>query len=226
MAEAMVNYLMLLGWSPPEGREILTWDEIVRQFHLEQVQSSPAYFDVTKLRALNGSYLRAMSLADFIAACQPGLKGLAAPWPPERFDEEKFAAAAPLVQTRAAVLGEVPALVDFLFLESPPIDEQAWAAAMRDPGPAILEETLAAYEQLLDWAPEALRARLEEIGAAHGKKLAVAQAPIRVAVTGRSVGLPLFESLALLGKPATLDRLRSTLTRLERRPRTSPIGED
>jgi glutamyl-tRNA synthetase len=123
--------------------------------------------------------------------------------------------AAPLVQTRVAVLSEVPALVDFLFLEAPSLDEQAWSSAMKEPGPEILRETLAAYEQVQEWEPQVLRERLVEVGAAHGRKLAAAQAPVRVAVTGRSVGLPLFESLALLGKPAALDRLRSALRRLE-----------
>jgi glutamyl-tRNA synthetase len=215
LAEAMVNYLMLLGWSPPEGQEILPWEAIVRQFRLDHVQSSPAFFDVTKLRALNGVYLRAMPVDEFVKAARPWLTNPAAPWPPERFDSEKFAAAAPLVQTRVAVLSEVPGMVDFLFLDSPPIDEAAWASAMREPGPAILAETLTAYQDLTDWEPGALKSRLQEIGAAHGLKLAAAQAPVRVAVTGRKVGLPLFESLALLGKPATVERLRAALTRTE-----------
>jgi glutamyl-tRNA synthetase len=226
LAPAMVNYLMQLGWAPPEGREILTWEEIVSLFRLEQVQSSPAFFDVTKLRALNGVYLRALSLPEFIAASQPWVTGPRVPWPAACFDPEKFAAAAPLVQTRVAVLSEVPPLVDFLFLDRPALDEAAWANAMREPGPAILAQTLAAYEQLAEWEPEALRSRLQEIGEAHGKKLAAAQAPIRVAVTGRSVGLPLFESLALLGKPATLERLRSALARLESQTQPPRIGED
>ena len=213
LAEAMVNYLMLLGWSPPEGQEILPWEAIVRQFRLDHVQSSPAFFDVTKLRALNGVYLRALSVEEFVEAARPWLTGPRVPWPPERFDPEKFAAAAPLVQTRVAVLSEAPALVDFLFVESVAIDEAAWASAMHEPGPAILAETLAAYEELADWEPGALKSRLQEIGAAHGLKLAAAQAPVRVAVTGRSVGLPLFESLALLGKPAALERLRAALGR-------------
>jgi glutamyl-tRNA synthetase len=193
---------------------MLSWDTMVRLFRLEHVQPSPAFFDVDKLRAFNGTYIRALSIEDFVAACQPWLEGPAAPWPAERFNPAVFAAAAPLVQTRAAVLSEVPRLVDFLFLESPPIEEDAWNVAVRDPGPAILADTIAAYDQLDNWEPQALRDRLAAIGVAHDRKLSAAQAPIRVAVTGRSVGLPLFESLALLGKEEAMRRLRAAQARL------------
>jgi glutamyl-tRNA synthetase len=214
LPEAMRNYLMLLGWSPPSGQEIMSWPEMVRAFRLEQVQPSPAFFDVGKLRAFNGTYLRALSPEEFAAACGPWLEAPSVPWPPQRFDPELFAAAGPLVQTRVAVLSEVPALVDFLFLEAPLIDEAAWATAMREPGPAIIRDTVTAYDQLSEWEPQALRDRLTAVGLAHGRKLAAAQAPVRVAVTGRLVGLPLFESLALLGKPATMARLHAAQARL------------
>lgn len=214
LAEAMRNYLMLLGWSPPGGQEIMPWDAMVELFRLDHVQSSPAFFDVGKLRSLNGTYVRALTPEQFFAACRPWLQGPEVPWPPQRFDPEVFARAAPFVQTRVAVLSEVPRLVDFLFLEEPPIDPEAWAAAMRDPGPAILAVTIAAYGEMEEWEPQALKERLAAIGAAHDRKLSAAQAPIRVAVTGRSVGLPLFESLALLGKQETMRRLCAAQDRL------------
>ena len=73
LAEAMRNYLMLLGWAPSGDREIVPWDDIVAEFRLEDVNPSPAFFDVKKLRAFNGEYIRAMPLAEFIEACQPWL---------------------------------------------------------------------------------------------------------------------------------------------------------
>ncbi|WP_350341469.1 glutamate--tRNA ligase [Candidatus Nephthysia bennettiae] len=215
LSEAMRNYLMLLGWSPPGGQEVMPWESMVELFRLEQVQASPAFFDVGKLRSLNGTYLRALTPGEFIAACRPWVEGPNVRWSPECFDLALFAAAAPLVQTRAAVLSEVPPLVDFFFLEKPTIEEDAWASAMRDPGPAILAEAIAAYDELEHWEPQVLKDRLAAIGLAHDRKLSAAQAPIRVAVTGRSVGLPLFESLALLGKPVTMQRLRAARERLE-----------
>jgi glutamyl-tRNA synthetase len=150
------------------------------------------------------------------------VEGPSAPWPAERFDRGVFAAAAPLVQTRAAVLSEVPRLVDFFFLERPPIEEDAWASAMRDPGPAIMADAIAAYDELEQWEAQILKERLAAIGLAHDRKLSAAQAPIRVAVTGRSVGLPLFESLALLGKPVTMERLRAAQARLQPDGSTAP----
>ncbi len=212
LASAMVNYLMTLGWSPSGGSEIVPWDAIVAEFRLEDVVPSPAFFDVKKLTAFNGEHIRALSVDDFIAASDPWLRPPFAPWSPDHFDSDVFAAIAPLVQTRVATLAEVPAYVDFLF-EAAPIDESSWARAMKEGAGELLAETIAAYESA-PWQAEALKAALDAVGQAHGLKLNKAQAPVRVAVTGRSVGPPLFESLVLLGRERTLDRLRAALARL------------
>jgi len=209
----MRNYLMLLGWAPSDNREILPWDDIVAEFRLSEVNPSPAFFDVRKLRAFNGEYIRALPVAAFVAACQPWLRGESAPWRPEAYDEATFAAVAELAQTRIAVLSEIVPMVDFLFLDEPPADDAAWAKVMSGEAPALLAAVLRAYESV-EWRAEALRAALEEIGAVRGLKLGKAQAPVRVAVTGRTVGLPLFESLQILGRERTLARLRAVLDRL------------
>ena len=86
LPEAMMNYLMLLGWSPANDVEILPWAEIEHQFRLEDVNPSPAFFDVKKLRSFNAEYIRALSHDDFVAACQPWLTRADAPWPSEQFD--------------------------------------------------------------------------------------------------------------------------------------------
>jgi len=213
LAAAMVNYLMTLGWSPQGGREIVPWDEIVAQFRLEDVVPSPAFFDVKKLTAFNGEYLRALPLGEFVAACAPWLRAPLAPWPPERFDPTVFEAIAPLVQTRVTTLAEVPAYVDFLFLDAPQIDEASWARSMKDGAGEVLKGTIAGYETV-PWEAPALKDALDAVGQEQGLKLNKSQAPVRVAVTGRSVGPPLFESLVLLGRERTLDRLRAALARL------------
>jgi len=213
LAEAMRNYLMLLGWAPSDNREILPWDDIVAEFRLSEVNPSPAFFDVRKLRAFNGEYIRALPVAAFVAACQPWLRGESAPWRPEAYDEATFAAVAELAQTRIAVLSEIVPMVDFLFLDEPPADDAAWAKVMSGEASTLLAAVLRAYESV-EWRAEALRAALEEIGAVRGLKLGKAQAPVRVAVTGRTVGLPLFESLQILGRERTLARLRAVLDRL------------
>ncbi|MEO5723413.1 MAG: glutamate--tRNA ligase [Ilumatobacteraceae bacterium] len=208
LAAAMVNYLMTLGWAPRGETEIVEWSTIERDFRLEDVNHSPAFFDIKKLMAFNGEYIRALELADFIDACQPFLLSRNVPWPAERFDAAVFAAMAPLVQTRVATLADVPAMVDFLFLADPSVDGAAWTKAIGAAGAKqVLADTIASYRELASWDAESLKTALEEVSARHGLKLGKAQASIRVAVTGRAVGPPLFEPLELLGRTETLRRL-------------------
>jgi len=213
LAPAMRNYLMLLGWAPGDDREIMPFEEMVAEFRIEDVNASPAFFDVKKLRAFNGEYIRALSVDEFIAAVQPWLAPPAAPWPAERFDPDVFAQLAPLAQTRIALLSEITAMVDFAFLPEPAVDEGSWAKSMREPAADLLAEVAAAYE-VVPWQPDALRERLETVGASFGLSLGKAQAPVRVAVTGRTVGLPLFESMTVLGRAETLRRIESARERV------------
>ncbi|MDP9791745.1 glutamyl-tRNA synthetase [Catenuloplanes nepalensis] len=212
LADAMRNYLMLLGWAPSGDREIVPWSVIEDEFRLEEVNPSPAFFDEKKLRAFNGEYIRALSLDDFIAAVQPFLAN--GPWAAADFDPLVFAKVAELAQTRIALLSEINQNVDFLFLPEPPVDEAAWAKAMKEGAAEMLAAAITAYEAQEDWSPEPLKATLEAVGAERGLKLGKAQAPIRVAVTGRTVGLPLFESLEALGRDRTLTRLRAAHAKL------------
>src|SRR5262249_49658984 len=149
----------------------------------------------------------------FVAACTPWVSPPRAPWPAESYDPAVFAGAAPLVQERCKVLGGVAFYVDFLFLAEAPDDPASWAKAMDQSAPAILDAALAAYAECA-WDPPVLKEQLESIGVALGLKLAKAQAPVRVAAMGRTVGLPLFESLQLLGRHRTLARLRTARERL------------
>jgi glutamyl-tRNA synthetase len=214
---AMKNYLMLLGWAPPGEDEIVAWETIEATFRLEDVKPSPAFFDEKKLRAFNGEYVRALSVGEFVAACQPWLRAPAAPWPDDAFDAAVFAELAPLAQTRVSVLSEIINMVDFAFLAEPAIDEAAWAKTTKPPAADILAEVAELYTKI-EWDAEPLHATLLEVGTRHGLKLGKAQAPVRVAVTGRTVGLPLFESLAVLGRERTLRRLHAAVERLGSQP--------
>ena len=217
LPEAMRNYLALLGWSPPDGREILPISEIIEMFDLSDVNHAPAFFDVAKLRHMNGEYIRTMSVDEFVEGCEPWTSPPRAPWPKERFDEAIFVRMAPFVQERVTLLSEVPAMVDFLFLEEPPVDEDAWrVVAGDDTSAAILGAATAAYETC-EWTATALHEATTAVADAVGRKLAKAQAPIRVAVTGRRVGPPLFESMAVLGRGPVLARLAAGRARLSAR---------
>jgi glutamyl-tRNA synthetase len=213
LSEAMVNYLMTLGWAPQGDEEIVPWSRIEAEFRLEDVNHSPAFFDLKKLAAFNGEYIRAMSLDRFISACEPFLTQ-DVPWTSDQFDAEIFRAIAPLAQTRMVTMNEIVALVDFLFLAEPIIDEAAWSKTFGgEEAVAMLDDAIVAFGETADWNADALKTALEAAGTARGLKLGKAQAPVRVAVTGRTVGPPLFEALELLGRDKTMARMRAAAER-------------
>jgi len=221
LPEAMVNFLALLGWSPRGDGEIVDRATMIEQFALEDVNHSPAFFDVAKLTHMNGAYIRAMAPDAFVDACRPWVspeEGAWAPadhevpWLPERFDEAVFRAIAPLVQERVATLDEVCAMVDFLFLEHPARDQGAFDKAIvaQTGAREVLADALSAFE-VGAFDAVTLHETLVEIGDRHGLALRKTQAPVRVAVTGRAVGPPLFESMAILGRDEVRARLAAAL---------------
>jgi glutamyl-tRNA synthetase len=206
LPQAMVNYLALLGWAPGDDREFLTVEELVAEFRLEDVNNSPAFFDEKKLAHFNQHCIAAMSEADFVAA--------AAPWLPPG-GEAALRALAPLVQERVKTLSEVPGMVDFLLTDAVVVDEASWdKRVVRGASAAdILREAAAAYADC-EWTASVLHDVTATIGERYGLGLGKAQFPVRVAVMGRDVGPPLFESLVVLGRERTLDRLRRAQARL------------
>ena len=221
LPEAFRNYLALLGWAPSGDREKVSVEELIAEFSLEAVNHAPAFFDVKKLTHLNGEYIRELALSDFIERCLPWVDPEHAawvprehevPWPAERFDAARFSAIAPVIQERVALLSEVPAMVDFLFLEDPPWDVDAVhkAIGVAGPGRDVLQAAITRFADVA-FDAEALHAELIAIGESLELNLRKAQAPIRVAVTGRNVGPPLFESLALLGREEVIRRLEASL---------------
>jgi glutamyl-tRNA synthetase len=209
----LLNYLSLLGWSIAEDRDIFSLEEMVAAFDIADVNPNPARFDLKKCEAINATHLREMPVADFTAACEPWLRAPYAPWKPEAFDRAAFEALAPLAQTRLTVLADITQNVDFLFLDEPAVDEASWKKAMK-PGADALLRTARARLDGAPWNADALKEAVLAAGEEHGLKLGKAQAPVRVAVTGRTVGLPLFESLEVLGRERTLARVDAALSRL------------
>ncbi|WP_046495918.1 glutamate--tRNA ligase [Streptomyces odonnellii] len=213
LPEGLLNYLSLLGWSLAADRDIFSMDEMVAAFDIADVNANPARFDLKKAEAINADHIRLLDGKTFIEACAPWLKAPHAPWPPENFDTAAFEALAPLAQTRLTVLSDITANVDFLFLDELAEDEASWAKAMK-PGADALLETARTKIAEAEWTAEALKNAVLAAGEEHGLKLGKAQAPVRVAVTGRTVGLPLFESLELLGRERTLSRVDAALAKL------------
>ncbi|MFH8984637.1 glutamate--tRNA ligase [Streptomyces varsoviensis] len=214
LPEGLLNYLSLLGWSFSADQDVFSIDEMVAKFEIEDVNANPARFDLKKAEAINADHIRQLDPAAFAAACAPWLEAPHANWAPEDFDQAAWEAIAPYAQTRVTVLSDITANVDFLFRQTPVEDEASWNKAMKEGSDALLRTARAKLADA-DWSSaDALKEAVLAAGEEHGLKLGKAQAPVRVAVTGRTVGLPLFESLQILGRARTLPRIDAALAKL------------
>ncbi len=214
--EGLLNYLSLLGWSIAADRDVFTRDELIAAFDIADVNPNPARFDQKKAESINGDHVRMLEPADFAARLVPYLAsaGLVST-PPTAAQQQMLDAAAPLVHERMQLLGEAPGLLGFLFRDEMVYDDDALAAL-----PANAGEVLAASVSALEPLPEnefvastiqtALASALVD---GLGLKPRAAYGPLRVALSGRRVSPPLFESMELLGKAETLRRLDALLQR-------------
>ena len=208
--EGLLNYLSLLGWSIAPDRDVFSRQELIEAFDIVNVNPNPARFDQKKAESINGDHIRMLEPADFASRLVPYLVGAGVvSTPPTDAQRELLAKAAPLVQERMQMLGDAPGLLGFLFRDVEAYDEDAVKGL-----PANTAEVLAASIDALQAVPEDAFAA-EAIQAALaaslidglGLKPRVAYGPARVALSGRRVSPPLFESMELLGKSVTLDRL-------------------
>ncbi len=210
--EGLLNYLSLLGWSLAADRDVFTMDEMTAAFDVADVNPNPARFDVKKAEAINGDHVRRLSVDEFVERSIPYLAqaGLLAE-PLGAPQLELLAAAAPLVQERVALLGEVPGMVAFLFTSDDDLEIEADARASLDAdAAAVLDAGVAALESLETFEPEPIEAALRTaLIDGLGLKPRTVFGPLRVAVSGRRVSPPLFESMQLLGRESTLTRLKA-----------------
>jgi glutamyl-tRNA synthetase len=200
---AVRNYLALLGWGFDDSSTFFTTDELIERFTLERVSKSPAVFDEKKLRWMNGRYLREMDAAELTKALE------------ERLGRTGLDDAVAISQEKMQTLADFEPLAGFLF-EERDTDERAWAKVMRDGAAQNLaraREALAAVEPFDEAGVErALTGLVDELGVKPGKLFQ----PIRVAITGTTVSPGIFESVALLGRDRTLERIDRALDRAER----------
>lgn len=211
--EGLLNYLALLGWSIADDHDVFSMTEMVAAFDIAKVNSNPARFDQKKADALNAEHIRLLDPIDFARRLREYLTEhghIGA-----EIDEKVFATAAELVQTRIVVLADAWELLRFLFApaEQFAIDPAAGAKNLGPDAEPVLRAAVAALEPLADWTTAAIEdalktALIDDLGLKPRK----AFAPVRVAVTGSHISPPLYESLELLGREATLDRLRAALT--------------
>ena len=211
LSTAMVNYLALLGWGPKDDVEVRPISEIIEMFDIADVNPSAAMFDVKKLEAINGEYIRALSPEEFGKSIAPWLEE--EDWA-GNVDDEVLRQVAPLVQERTRVLAEAPKQLDFFFWDNQEMDSDAWQKVMlKDSARSILEAARSVLADV-EWNVEALHEAVRKIAESHELKLGKAQAPIRVAITGRTVGPPLFESMYFLGREVVVERLGNALQKL------------
>jgi len=210
MAEALFNYLALLGWSPGDDREKLSRSELVSLFTLDRVKSGPAQMDMKKLTHLNGQYIAELPLDQF---CREARNVVARLEWGTACNEELFCNVCKLMQSRAHTFS---AAEDwrYFFMDDIPYDEKAVAKNLAKEGVkhllAIIRDRLAASDFSVEVVEKAIRGVEVENGIAEGRL----NQPVRVAVTGTSVGAGIYETIALLGRERTFKRLDHALVSL------------
>jgi glutamyl-tRNA synthetase len=210
LPEGLANYLALLGWSIAEDRDVFSMAELVEAFDVTRVSANPARFDLRKAEAINATHLRALPVAEFTSRVVPYLAaaGLVAD-PPTSAQRAVLEAMAPLAQERMVVLSDAVGLLGFLFTEEVEIDPVAAAKQLSGADAAeVLDAAVRALTGVTEWTAPVLETALKEaLVEGLGRKPRQAVGPVRVAVSGRTVSPPLYESLEVLGREKTLARL-------------------
>ena len=201
---AVRNYLALLGWGTDDDTTLMSTEELVRRFRVEDVGKSAAIFDEKKLRWLNGRFMRETPLDRYTAAVARHLG---------READERLRAACEIAQEKAQTLEEVWPLIRFLF-EPPVEDEKAWGKVMKEGTGEVLTAVAEALAGADPFEPERIEAALAPLLERFDLKPGRLYQPIRVAITGTSVSPGIFESLAALGKERSLERVRAAAGRL------------
>jgi glutamyl-tRNA synthetase len=204
LPDALLNYLALLGWGPEDGREVLSIDELVAEFELERVNHSAATFDPKKLEWMNGEHIRRLSVPELQNAVLPFARARYG----GRLDIPRFETAVALAHERATTLVHIAEQMAFLFTpdEELEIDPASWEKLQRVEQAAAILDAVIEFVANCEWGDQIdPRPAIEELGLKPGKVMHV----VYTAIQGRSSGLPLFDSIALLGRESALRRLRA-----------------
>lgn len=215
LPEALLNYLSLLGWSMGEDREFFSLSELAGAFTLDRVSPNPARFDLKKCTAINGDWIRTLTADDLAARIVPFLAAAGVVAEPVTDDQRRVLdAAVPLVHERLDTLSAAVPMLDFLLLPEDRfvVDPDAAAAVLTPEAMPTVAAAVESLEALEEWSTAAIEAALRAaLVDGLGLKPKLAFGPVRVAVTGRRVSPPLFESMEILGREVSLTRLRAVL---------------
>lgn len=210
--EGLLNYLALLGWSISADRDIFSMQELCENFDVKDVNPNPARFDQKKADAINAAQIRLLGADDFKTRLIPYLQsaGVISKSPSER-EQEILAAGAPLIQERITVLSDAVGMLGFLFEDLDQIHFEPEAlSGLPDNAAAIVAAALEAIRSLEEFNTESIQAALSAaLVEGMGEKPRNAFGPVRVAVSGRRVTPPLFESMEILGKAEVEKRLEA-----------------
>lgn len=212
LTEAVINYVALLGWSSEDNREIFTLEELVQAFNYRHMSKSPAVFDMTKLKWMNGEYIKAMDFDAFYEKALPFLK--------ETIHKDvDFKKVAEMVKTRIEIFPEIPALIDF-FEAVPEYDAAMYThkkmKTNAETSLAVLKEVLPVLEEQTDYSNDALYGRLVEFVKEKGYKNGYVMWPIRTAVSGKQMTpAGATEIMEVIGKEETLVRVKNAIDKLE-----------
>lgn len=213
LPEAMLNFLALLGWSLDDHTEIISHDDLIRYFAIERIGKAGAIFDLEKLTWMNGMYIRQMDMDTLVHHILKLLDDELPPEVPRPISEEYVHAITPLVQERLKTMKEAPSLMDFFFMESLEYPAELLIQSGLD-----IESTANALKSALQlvtgleaWSAERLEQELRPLAERLEIKTGQLFGTIRVAVTGRKVAPPLFETMAVLGRDRCLARLKAAI---------------
>ena len=211
VSEAVVNYVALLGWSPEDNREIFSLEELVEAFDYRHMSKSPAVFDVTKLKWMNGEYLKAMDFDRFYDMAEPYIKEVIR----KDLDLRKIAA---MVKTRIEVFPDIEGHIDF-FETMPEYDPQMYVhkkmKTTRETSLEVLKEVLPLLEAQEDYSNDALYQILAGYVSDKGVKTGYVMWPIRTAVSGKQMTpAGATEIMEVLGKEESLERIRKGIRML------------
>ncbi len=215
LPEAMVNFLAFLGWSLDDKTSLITLQDLAANFSLERVVPNPAVFDIERLNYLNGYYIREMPEERWRATIAEWCDRRLPPHIPRPIDPEVVTAVAPLLRERVALLSEISPMVEFLFgFEAPKYAAEALTERVGGDGELALKVVDTALLNLdgvgaNGWDATAIEAAIRAIEEPLGMKLRKFVPVLYVAIEGRPQGIPLFDSIALLGRERSLQRLRT-----------------
>ncbi len=211
LADALINYVALLGWSFDDHTEVMSRDELVQRFTLERITASPGVFDVEKLEWLNGEHLRALPPEAFAQAV---LDHLAWRDSPLAAEPDRVRESAPLVQEKIRLLEQFEPMCRFLF-GPVELDQAAWEkVSAADTAGRSLSAARTQLEAVADWHADQIETALRAACETEGLKPRVLFAPLRVAITGSTVSPGMYESLELVGRDESLARIDAALARL------------